>query len=93
MRARNAPRSGRPASVMAEMESRIVKTSLHEKPADATHWSTRTMAVHLGGGRDTVRSAWRNYGMKPYLGRTFKVSRNPRFEEKLLDEVGLYLTA
>ena len=45
---KDAPRSGRPASVMDEMESRIVQATLHEKPAGATHWSTRTLAEHLG---------------------------------------------
>lgn len=88
---KDAPRSGRPASVMAEMESRIVQATLHEKPANATHWSTRTLAEHLGVGATTVRTAWRNNGLKPHLSRTFKVSRDPRFEDKLLDVVGLYL--
>ena len=88
---KDAPRSGRPASVMAEMESRIVRATLHEKPVNATHWSTRTLAEHLGVGATTVRTAWRNNGLKPHLSRTFKVSRDPRFEDKLLDVVGLYL--
>ena len=88
---KDAPRSGRPASVMAEMESRIVRATLHEKPVNATHWSTRTLAEHLGMGATTVRTAWRNNGLKPHLSRTFKVSRDPRFEDKLLDVVGLYL--
>jgi hypothetical protein len=76
---------------MAEMESRIVQATLHERPANATHWSTRTLAEHLGVGATTVRTAWRNNGLKPHLSRTFKVSRDPRFEDKLLDVVGLYL--
>jgi transposase len=76
---------------MDEMESRIVQATLHEKPANATHWSTRRMAEHLGVGATTVRRAWRNNGLKPHLSRTFKVSRDPRFEDKLLDVVGLYL--
>lgn len=88
---KDAPRSGRPASVMAEMESRIVQATLHDKPANATHWSTRTLAEHLGASATTVRRAWRNNGLKPHLSRTFKVSRDPRFEDKLLDVVGLYL--
>jgi transposase len=88
---KDAPRSGRPPSVMSTMESRIVHATLHEKPANATHWSTRTLAEHLGVGATTVRTAWRNNGLKPHLSRTFKVSRDPRFEDKLLDVVGLYL--
>jgi transposase len=86
---KDAPRSGRPASVMDEMESRIVQATLHEKSATATHWSTRRMAEHLGVGATTVRRAWRNNGLKPHLSRTFKVSRDPRFEDKLLDVVVL----
>jgi transposase len=66
---KDAPRSGRPASVMDEMESRIVQATLHEKPANATHWSTRRMAEHLGVGATTVRRAWRNNGLKPHLSR------------------------
>ena len=65
--------------------------TLHEKPANATHWSTRTLGEHLGVGATTVRTAWRNNGLKPHLSRTFRVSRDPRLEDKLLDVVGLYL--
>jgi transposase len=67
---KDAPRSGRPASVMAEMESRIVQATLHDKPVNATHWSTRTLAEHLGVGATTVRTAWRHNGLKPHLSRT-----------------------
>ena len=87
---KDAPRSGRPPSVMSEMESRIIQATLHEKPANATHWSTRTLAEHLGVSATTVRRAWRNNALKPHLSRSFKVSRDPRFEDKLLDVVGLY---
>jgi transposase len=88
---KDAPRSGRPATVTAEMESRIVHVTLHEKPVNATHWSTRTLAEHLGTGATTVRRVWQSNGLKPHLSRTFKVSRDPRFEDKLIDVVGLYL--
>lgn len=88
---KDAPRSGRPASVVAQMESRIVQTTLHERPANATHWITRTLAEHLGVGATNVRTAWRNNGLKPHLSRTFKVSRDPRSEDKLLDAAGMYL--
>jgi transposase len=88
---KDAPRSGRPPSVMSEMKSRIVQTTLQERQANATHWSTRTLAEHLGIGATRVRTAWRNIGLEPPVSRTFKVSRDPRFEDKLLDVVGLYL--
>ena len=88
---KDAPRSGRPATVTAEVQSRIVHATLHDRPVDATHWSTRTLAAKLGLGATTVRRVWRSNGLKPHLSRTFKLSRDPRFEDKLLDVVGLYL--
>lgn len=88
---KDAPRSGRPATVMQKMESRIVNTTLNQIPTDATHWSTRTLAAHLGVGATTVRKAWRNNGLKPHLSRSFKVSNDPHFEAKLTDVVGLYV--
>jgi transposase len=87
----DAARSGRTPSVTPEIESRIVNTTLHEKPATATHWSTRTLAAHLGLSATTIRRVWRRNGLKPHLHETFKLSRDPRFEDKLVDVVGLYL--
>jgi transposase len=87
----DAPRSGRTPTVTAEVESRILQVTLHAKPAAATHWSTRTLAEHLGLGATTIRRVWQRNGIKPHLQRTFKLSRDPRFEDKLLDVVGLYL--
>ena len=86
---KDAPRSGRPATITAETESRIVQATLHDKPVNATHWSTRTLAEHLGVGATTIRRVWQSNGLKPHLSRTFKLSRDPRFEDKLLDVVGL----
>ena len=88
---KDAPRSRRPTSVMAEMELRIVRATLHDKPVDAAHCSTRTLPEHLGVDATNVRTAWRNNGLKPHLSRTFKLSRDPCFEDKLLDLVGQYL--
>ena len=87
----DAPRSGRPPTVTAQMRSRIIETTLHQRPVDATHWSTRTLAAHLGMGATSVRRVWKEHGLKPHLSRTFKLSRDPRFEDKLLDVVGLYM--
>jgi transposase len=89
---KDAPRSGRPATITAAVESRIVEATLHQRPVDATHWSTRTLAEHLGVGATTIRRVWHSNGLKPHLSRTFKLSRDPRFEDKLLDVVGLYLS-
>ncbi len=88
---KDAPRSGRPATVTAEVESSIVRATLHDKPVNATHWSTRTLAERLGLGATTIRRVWQDNGLKPHLSRTFKLSRDPRFEDKLIDVVALYL--
>jgi transposase len=88
---KDAPRSGRPATVTAETESRIVQATLQDRPINATHWSTRTLAAYLGVGATTVRRVWQSNGLKPHLSRTFKLSCDPRFEDKLLDVVGLYM--
>lgn len=87
----DAPRSGRTPSVTAEVESNILRVTLHSKPAAATHWSTRTLAEHLGLSATTIRRVWQRNGIKPHLARSFKLSRDPRFEDKLVDVVGLYL--
>jgi transposase len=87
----DASRSGRTPTVTPEIESRIVNTTLHNKPAAATHWSTRTLAAHLGLSATTIRRMWRRNGIKPHLQDTFKLSRDPRFVDKLVDVVGLYL--
>jgi transposase len=87
----DAPRSGRAPTITDEVESRIVHATLNSKPTAATHWSTRTLAEHLGLSATTIRRVWRRNGLKPHLSRTFKLSRDPRFEDKLVDVVGLYL--
>ena len=87
----DAPRSGRTPTVTPEVESRIVHVTLHLKPGAATHWSTRTLAEHLDLSATTIRRVWKRNGVKPHLARSFKLSRDPNFEDKLLDVVGLYL--
>ncbi len=67
-------------------------TRSHEAPDDgSTHWTTRLMANRFGIGKDTVARIWRDHNLKPWKVDTFKVSNDPRFEEKLVDVVGLYL--
>lgn len=63
----DAPRSGRAPSVTSAVESHILRTTLHEQPAAATHWSTRTLASHLGLSATTIRRVWRRHGIKPHL--------------------------
>src|SRR5512135_2930930 len=82
---------GRKPSIPAETVNEIVRVTLHETPPGATHWSTRTMAARVGVSRDTVHRVWRARGLQPHRVETFKLSNDPRFEEKLVDVVGLYL--
>jgi transposase len=88
---RDAPRGGRPPKTRDELAKKIVEMTTRQKPANATHWSTRSLAEALGTNRSMVNRVWRANGLKPHLARTFKVSNDPRFAEKLLDVVGLYL--
>ena len=73
------------------MESQILQATLHTKPANAMHWITRTLAKHQGPAATTVRRVWHSNGLKPHLSRGFKLSRDPLFEDKLLDILGLYM--
>ncbi len=82
------PRSGRKARIDA---AEIVRVTTQTTPEGATHWSTRTLAAHLGISDTTVLKVWRAHGLKPHRIETFKVSRDPKFVEKLEDVVGLYL--
>jgi len=88
---KDAPRPGKPRTISDVQVKRVVEMTLHQKPANATHWSTRTMASAAGISEATVRRIWHAHGLKPHLVRTFKLSRDPRFTEKLEDIVGLYL--
>src|SRR5207245_206460 len=69
----------------------VVEATLHTTPAGATHWTVRTMAKARGLGPTTIHRIWRQHGLQPHRVETFKLSRDPRFVEKLRDVVGLYL--
>jgi transposase len=88
---KDAPRGGRPPKQRSDLVRRIIEMTTQEKPANATRWSTRTLAEALGTDRSLVHRVWRAHGLKPHLCQTFKVSNDPHFAEKLLDVVGLYL--
>jgi transposase len=88
---KDAPRSGRPADAQQALAAEIVRKTTQEKPANATHWSTRTLAVELGTTRSMVHRVWKAMGLKPHLVKTFKVSNDPHFAKKVVDVVGLYL--
>ena len=85
------PGRGRKPSIPAEKVEEIVKLTLHEKPVGETHWSCRTMAERAGVSSSTVQRVWSARGIRPHRVETFKLSKDPRFEEKLVDVVGLYL--
>jgi transposase len=85
------PRSGRPKDITAEHEEKIVKATLHTKPKDATHWSTRTMAAAQGVSPATVQRIWQKHKLQPHRSDSFKFSTDPDFARKVRDIVGLYL--
>ena len=88
---KDAPRGGRKPKVREAAAARIIEWTTRKKPNNATHWSTRTLAAELGVSRSMVNRVWRVNGLKPHLSRTFKVSNDPHFVEKVVDVVGLYL--
>jgi transposase len=88
---KDLPRGGRPRLQREGIESQIIRVTTQETPKNATHWSTRTLAEHLGVTQSMVHRVWKANGLKPHLIRTFKLSNDPNFEEKLIDVVGLYL--
>jgi len=89
--ARDRPRPGRKPRLAPEVVQRVVETTLQTTPPAATHWTVRTMAKAQGLGRTTVHRIWRQHGLQPHRVETFKLSRDPRFVEKVRDVVGLYL--
>ncbi|PYV07120.1 MAG: IS630 family transposase, partial [Acidobacteria bacterium] len=86
-----APRSGRPRVILPAKIDEVVSKTTRETPADATHWSTRSLAEVTGVSPSTVERIWRAHGLKPHRVKSFKLSNDPRFAEKLEDVVTLYL--
>jgi transposase len=85
------PRPGKPRSINDEDVERVIVKTLEEKPTDATHWSTRSMAHATGMSQTAVSRIWRAFGLKPHQSESFKLSPDPLFIEKVRDIVGLYL--
>jgi transposase len=88
---KDAPRGARPASTTAALVAEIIRRTTSEKPPAATHWSTRTLAAALSTSPSMVQRVWKANGLQPHRAKTFKLSNDPRFAEKLVDVVGLYL--
>jgi transposase len=85
------PRPGAPRTVTDDQVEKVIVKTLEEKPKDATHWSTRSMAEALGMSRTTINRIWNAFGLQPHRAESFKLSTDPFFVEKVRDVVGLYL--
>ena len=88
---KDAPRPGRIPDIPETKVRAVVKATLQTTPPNATHWSTRSMAQAQGLSRMAVQRIWKQHNLKPHLIRTFKISRDKQFVDKLHDVVGLYL--
>lgn len=88
---KDRPRPGKPKVIPKSKEEAVLTLTRMTTPEDGTHWSVRTMAEVSGVSKATVQRIWSTNGIKPHLIRTFKLSKDPRFEEKLVDVVGLYM--
>jgi transposase len=88
---RDKTRPSRIAPLPAEKKLAIIEKTVTEKPANATHWSARKLAKVMGVSHRSVQRVWAGAGLKPHLLRTFKLSNDPKFAEKVVDVVGLYM--
>jgi transposase len=88
---RDASRPGRKPPLPAAMIERVVHMTLHEKPPEATHWTARKLAKAVGLSHTSVQRIWAAHGLKPHLVKTFKLSNDKQFVDKVVDVVGLYL--
>jgi len=86
-----APGRGRKPTYDSSRIKAVIDATLQSKPKGSTHWSCRTMAAAQGISKSTVSKIWRSHNIKPHRAETFKLSRDPKFLEKLTDVVGLYL--
>lgn len=87
----DAPRGGRKPAQRSRFEAEIIRKTTQELPPNATQWSKRSLARALGCSDSLVQRVWRDNGLRPHRTKTFKVSNDPQFAEKLVDIVGLYL--
>lgn len=88
---KDRPRGGRKATKRQSVAQEIIHKTTREKPKNATHWSTRTLAAELKIDHTMVHRVWKDAGLRPHRTRTFKLSNDPEFVAKLRDVVGLYL--
>lgn len=86
------PRSGRPRMIGDDEVAAVIERTLQTLPADATHWSIRSMASAVGHSHTTIRRIWTAFGLQPHRAETFKLSSDPLFVDKVRDIIGLYLS-
>ena len=85
-------RPGRPRTIDDDQVAAVIERTLRTTPADATHWSIRSMAAETGFSHTTIRRMWAAFGLQPHRSQTFKLSTDPLFVDKVRDIVGLYLS-
>src|SRR5688572_28431434 len=85
------PRPGAPRTITDAQVEKVVVRTLESRPADATHWSTRSLAAKTGLSRSSIHRIWKSFGLQPHREETFKLSTDPLFVAKVRDIVGLYL--
>jgi len=88
---KDAPRPGRTRTITTEITATLIAKTTQSSPANATQWSTRTVAQEMGVSKASVSRIWRANGLKPPRVESFKVSNDPLFADKLEAIVGLYL--
>jgi transposase len=86
-----APGRGRKPMYGPDRIKAVIDATLQSKPKGSTHWSCRLMAMNQGISKSTVSTLWKSHNIKPHRTKSFKLSRDPRFMDKLTDVVGLYL--
>jgi transposase len=84
-------RPGRPRTINDDQVAAVIERTLRTTPADATHWSIRSMAAETGFSHTAIRRMWLALGLRPHRSQTFKLSSDPLFVDKVRDIVGLYL--
>jgi transposase len=85
-------RPGRPRTIDDDQVAAVIERTLRTTPADATHWSIRSMAAETGFSHTTIRRMWAAFGLQPHRSQQFKLSDDPLFVDKVRDIVGLYLS-
>lgn len=87
----DAPRAGRPRTHDDDEVARLLRTTLQTRPKEATHWTVRSVATKTGISKSTVQRYFALFGVQPHRTKSFKLSPDPFFVEKVRDIVGLYL--